>query len=286
LVRVPIPFIHPAMSTLARVTLFASGVAVQGETFHCSPWGDQLSGAKGLAVDGKGSVFVASSQGLHVCGTSGSCRTTGVGACEDVAIGQDGDMYIISRFSDSVVQKCGIDGSCNPVGNGEPWEYPVGLTVVNTDVLVFDAYHGLKKCAASSNCTSVKVDGYVLPTDLTSSGGEAYSTDTGRSQGVVKCDATGICQSVVGFDAFGLGKLEPHAIAVDTEHVYLGGESGTGDASWVQRCSLSGNCEQVGNGWSGISGIAVDAAGHIYVSSGGSVKQCVAASNMDGFVVA
>merc|ERR1719174_368936 len=174
------------MSALARVTLIASGVAVHGETFRCSPWGDQLSGAKGLAVDGKGSVFVASSQDLHVCDASGSCRTTGVGACEDVAIGQDGNMYVISRSSDSKVQKCGVDGSCTSVGNGEPWEYPVGVALVNTDVLVFDAYHGLKRCADSSSCTSVQVDGYVSPTDLAASGGEAYATDTGRSQGVVK----------------------------------------------------------------------------------------------------
>lgn len=275
------------MSALARAWLLASGIAAHGETWRCSPWGDQLSGAKGLAVDGKGSVFVASDQGLHVCDASGSCRTTGVGACEAVAIGQDGDAYVISRsFDASPVQKCGVDGSCTPVGDGEPWEYPTALALDATDVLVLDAYHGLKRCAAGSSCTSVHVEGYVSPTGLATSGGEAYATDRGRPQGVVRCDAAGVCRGLAGFDAFGFQKLEPHAIAVDGDHVYLGGEGGAGDAFWVKRCSLSGDCEQVGSGWSGISGIAVDAGGRMYVSSGGSVKQCVGASDMDGLVVA
>jgi sugar lactone lactonase YvrE len=246
-----------ATNLLASVTAFgiATGPAVAVDAGAKVAVGTGYTMPAGVAVDNTGAIYVADSTGNAVYkfaagSTSASSASatygTGLSAPSGVAIDQSGNLYIADTGNNRVVYFVNNAGTFS------------AQKVLSTGGYTLSSPRG------------VAVDG----------SGNLYIADTGNARVLVTIAPTAAAVGAVA--TVGSGFSSPYAIAIDKlNNVYIADKGANaiyevpgGYALTTSGTANVGSGTQitVGSGFSGPTGVAVDASGTVYVADGGNSK--------------
>jgi len=244
--------------------------------------GGGFNSPEGVAVDGRGNVYVADTGNNTVkempagCASSSCVKTLGGGFASPngVAVDGYGNVYVADPGISAVKEMpagCASSSCVTTLGGG--FSHPRGVAVDgggNVYVGDYDnsAVKEMPTGCASSSCVTALGGGFSYPRGVAVDGsGNVYVADAGNN--AVKEMPAG-CASSSCVTTLGGGFNGPYGVAVDgSGNVYVGDYGNSAVKEMPAGCASSSCVTTLGGGFSYPRGVAVDGSGNVYVGDYG-----------------